>query len=148
MVVGGLIKSLQTVNSMRTCSEKDLIESQCIILETLEQCLLGPKDSSSRIDEASNVKLILQEISQFLPQTNDVYHFKNLQERASKVVYGLSIASFSAVFSRIASKLKTISSDTTNDCSINSAYDLSDIELIQHIHMDLNAVIKLLRGMV
>lgn len=37
-VVGGLIKMLQTLNSMRTCSETDLVESQCIILTTLEQC--------------------------------------------------------------------------------------------------------------
>lgn len=43
------------------------------------------------------------------------------------------------------SRLKLIASDTNVE-TVPNAQDLADVELMQHIHLDLNALVKLLRG--
>jgi len=100
----------------------------------------------------------------FLQQPSESYQAVQLKDRASKVVYGLSIASFNTVFSRIAQKytkfpidlnpahfcvfkrLKSISNESSTEFLPYSTYESTDIELIQHIHVDVNGIIKLLRG--
>lgn len=68
-----------------------------------------------------------------------------LRDHASKVLYGLSISNFNAVFSRISLKLKSLSNEVSSSNDSANA-DMTDIELIQHIHMDLSALQKLLHG--
>lgn len=68
------------------------------------------------------------------PQTA---HLKNL---ASKVLFALSLNFFNAVFNRISSRLQELAK-----CGDENA-DYSDIELIQHINVDLCRLTKLLNG--
>ncbi|KRX68358.1 Neurofibromin, partial [Trichinella sp. T9] len=149
MVVGGLIRVLQTVNSMKTSSEQDLFDSQCFILDTLERCLAGPQDVSSRIDEANNVKIIIHEMCQFIQLSSDSNQAIQLKEKASKVIYNLSLSSFNVIFNRIVAKLKAVSCEPSavsvpSDLMASSS-DNVDIELMQYIHFDLKSLIKLLR---
>uniref|UniRef100_A0A5S6QDW1 Ras-GAP domain-containing protein n=1 Tax=Trichuris muris TaxID=70415 RepID=A0A5S6QDW1_TRIMR len=149
MVVGGLIRVLQMVNSMKTCSEQDLFDSQCFILDTLEQCLAGPQDESSRLDEENNVKLIVLEMCKFIQIPVDSNQAIQLKGKASKVLYGLSISSFDLIFSRIVFRLKSMSTETSSgSLSGETALgigDAVDIELMQYIHFNLKSLIKLLR---
>ncbi|KRZ17579.1 Neurofibromin, partial [Trichinella zimbabwensis] len=149
MVVGGLIRVLQTVNSMKTSAEQDLFDSQCFILDTLERCLAGPQDVSSRIDEANNVKIIIHEMCQFIQLSSDSNQAIQLKEKASKVIYNLSLSSFNVIFNRIVAKLKAVSCEpsavSVPSDLMTSSSDNVDIELMQYIHFDLKSLIKLLR---
>ena len=95
-------------------------------------------NSQVKYDEAMNVKLLLREICQFLDtgshretgyNDNGRDQLKNL---ASKVLFALSINNFNAVFSRISGRLQelSVSNEETND--------YTDIELIQHINIDIS----------
>lgn len=64
-------------------------------------------------------------------------HLKNL---ASKVLFALSLNFFSAVFNRISARLSELS------VSVEENPDYSDIELIQHINVDVDRLTKLLNG--
>lgn len=45
--------------------ERNFYESQLIVLDTLEKCLNSqPKESTTRYDEAMNVKALLRELCQ------------------------------------------------------------------------------------
>lgn len=59
---------------------------------------------------------------------------------ASKVLFALSVNFFNAVFNRISSKLQELAS-----CPDENP-DYSDIELIQHINVDVNRLTRLLTG--
>lgn len=63
-----------------------------------------------------------------------VYSIKSL---ASKVLFALSVNFFNAVFNRISSKLQELAS-----CPDENP-DYSDIELIQHINVDVGRLIRL-----
>lgn len=56
---------------------------------------------------------------------------------ASKVLFALSVNFFNAVFNRISSKLQEVAA------CIDENPDFSDIELIQHINVDVGRLIKL-----
>lgn len=64
-------------------------------------------------------------------------HIKNL---ASKVLFALSLNFFTAVFNRISDHLQelTVCNEENPDCS--------DIELIQHINIDVDRLIQILNG--
>lgn len=64
-------------------------------------------------------------------------HLKNL---ASKVLFALSLNFFSAVFNRISARLQELS------VCIEENPDYSDIELIQHINVDVDRLTKILTG--
>lgn len=64
----------------------------------------------------------------------------SLKALASKVLFALSQNHFSAVFNRISARLQELSA-----CSEENP-DYSDIELIQHIDLDVNRLTKLLSG--
>ncbi|CAG2240905.1 Neurofibromin [Mytilus edulis] len=140
-VINGLTKTLQSVSSMRIIgpeAERNYFESQLIILDTLEQVLNSQPKDTSRLDEAIYVKLLLPEICKFLNQSTDtpntlVLQLKNL---SSKVLFALSLNNFGAVFNRISAKLTSLSSASDDP-------DLSDLELIQHINVDVLRLIKL-----
>lgn len=66
-------------------------------------------------------------------------HLKNL---ASKVLFALSLNFFNAVFNRISARLQELS------VSSEENPDYSDIELIQHINVDVHRLTKLLNGTV
>lgn len=55
---------------------------------------------------------------------------------ASKVLFALSLNFFNAVFNRISARLQELSA-----CSEENP-DYSDIELIQHINVDVNKLIR------
>ena len=147
--------------------EKGYYESLIIVLDTLEKCLslqaqathahhrggnaargedgglvTGPcrdTGSTSKHDEVMNVKLLLKEICQFLDMPNDNSNMVNqIRSLTSKVLYALSVNNFSAVFSRISSRLQELS--VCND----ENPDHVDIELIQHIDVDMQRLTKLL----
>ncbi|XP_062578923.1 neurofibromin-like isoform X10 [Saccostrea cucullata] len=146
LVINGLTKILQNVSSMRIHpeAERNYHESQLIILDSLEQVLNSQPKDTSRLDEAIYVKLLLPEICKFLNQPTDnpnplVLQLKNL---ASKVLFALSQNNFTAVFNRISAKLSNLPS-ADGDQS-----DLSDLELIQHINVDIHRLIKLLNEVV
>ncbi|XP_063853822.1 neurofibromin-like isoform X3 [Scylla paramamosain] len=141
LVISGLYKILQKVNDMRPHGpdfEKNYYESLLIVLDTLEKCLSSqPKDTTR--DEAMNVKMLLRETLQFIDlpaENNMVVQVKAL---ASKVLFALSLNNFSVVFSRISVRLQELSMSNTEESP-----DFTDIELIQHINIDVNRLVKLL----
>ncbi|XP_077535309.1 neurofibromin 1 isoform X3 [Haemaphysalis longicornis] len=155
LVISGLTKILHSVNDVfvyqRTHSpiqpefEKNFYESQLIVLDTLEKCLSRnaatplpqqPKETT-RYDETMNVKALLRELCQFIdmPDSPMVVPLKNL---ASKVLFALSLNNFNAVFNRISGRLHELSNAN------EETTDFSDIELIQHINVDVARLIKLL----
>ncbi|XP_064460461.1 neurofibromin-like isoform X2 [Ornithodoros turicata] len=147
MVISGLTKILHSVNEVFMFQrghgpiqpefEKNFYESQLIVLDTLEKCLNRQPKETTRYDETMNVKALLRELCQFIdmPDSPMVIPLKNL---ASKVLFALSLNNFNAVFNRISGRLHELSnaSDETTD--------FSDIELIQHINVDVTRLIKLL----
>lgn len=88
-----------------------------------------------------NVKLLLREISQFVDvQSDNSPNAAQLKALASKVLFALSQNHFSAVFNRISARIQELTS-----CSEENP-DYNDIELIQHIDMDMIKLTKLLQG--
>lgn len=71
---------------------------------------------------------------------NDIPQHAHLKNLASKVLFALSLNFFSAVFNRISARLQELS-----NCGDENP-DYSDIELIQHINIDLYRLTKLLNG--
>ncbi|KAL3223249.1 hypothetical protein MRX96_027662 [Rhipicephalus microplus] len=143
LVISGLTKILHSVNDVRTHSsiqpefEKNFYESQLIVLDTLEKCLSRQPKETTRYDETMNVKALLRELCQFIdmPDSPMVVPLKNL---ASKVLFALSLNNFNAVFNRISGRLHELSNAN------EETTDFSDIELIQHINVDVTRLIKLL----
>ena len=137
LVISGLTKILQRINELRpthTEFERDYNESLLIVLDTLEKCL-SSQAQQVKYDEAMNVKLLLREICQFLDTGRDTGYTDNsrdqLKNLSSKVLFALSLNNFSAVFSRISGRLQELS------VSNEETSDYTDIELIQHINIDI-----------
>lgn len=74
--------------------------------------------------------------------SNDNPSVHAIKALASKVLFALSMNFFNAVFSRISTKLQELASSPDENA------DYSDIELIQHINVDLSRLTKLLTGMI
>uniref|UniRef100_A0AAG5CY93 Ras-GAP domain-containing protein n=1 Tax=Anopheles atroparvus TaxID=41427 RepID=A0AAG5CY93_ANOAO len=151
LVISGLTKMLQRVNEIfiilqfqpPACRghepERCCYDSLIIILETLERCLSGQSKDTARFEEAMNVKLLLREICQFIDiQNENNQNATSLKALASKVLFALSQNHFGAVFNRISARLQELST-----CSEENP-DYSDIELIQHIDLDVHRLTKLL----
>ncbi|XP_037923398.1 neurofibromin isoform X2 [Hermetia illucens] len=145
LVIAGLTKMLQRVNETTLqCrgheSERCYYDSLIIILTTLERCLSNQSKDTARFDEAMNVKLLLREICQFIDvQSENNANANALKALASKVLFALSQNHFAAVFNRISARLQELSA-----CSEENP-DYSDIELIQHIDLDVVRLTKLLQ---
>ncbi|XP_037955193.1 neurofibromin isoform X2 [Teleopsis dalmanni] len=144
LVISGLTKMLQRVNEAalqtRHEPERYYFDSLVIILTTLERCLANQTKDTARFEEAMNVKLLLREITQFVDVQNDNNsNACQLKALASKVLFALSQNHFSAVFNRISARIQELTA-----CSEESP-DYSDIELIQHIDMDMSKLTKLLQ---
>ncbi|XP_049282169.1 neurofibromin isoform X5 [Anopheles funestus] len=151
LVISGLTKMLQRVNEIfiilqfqpPACRghepERCCYDSLIIILETLERCLSGQSKDTARFEEAMNVKLLLREICQFIDiQNENNQNATSLKALASKVLFALSQNHFGAVFNRISARLQELST-----CAEENP-DYSDIELIQHIDLDVHRLTKLL----
>ncbi|XP_015174332.1 PREDICTED: neurofibromin isoform X7 [Polistes dominula] len=145
LVISGLTKMLQRVNEMspsignpRTDHDRQCYESIIIVLDTLEKCLVNQPRDTTKYDEAMNVKLLLREICQFIDIPNDIIQNEHLKNLASKVLFALSVNFFSAVFNRISARLQELS-----NCGDENP-DYSDIELIQHINIDVYRLTKIL----
>lgn len=146
LVISGLTKMLQRVNDtfQNPANRQEHIEKCCfdsliIILTTLERCLSCQTKDTARFGEAMNVKLLLREICQFIDvQSENNPNATALKALASKVLFALSQNHFNAVFSRISARLQELSA-----CSEENP-DYSDIELIQHIDLDVHRLTKLL----
>nr|CAD7396146.1 unnamed protein product [Timema poppensis] len=118
--------------------ERNCYESLLIVLDTLERCLSNQPKDTAKFDEAMNVKLLLREICQFIDVPNDNPTVLQLKNLASKVLFALSLNFFNAVFNRISARLQELSA-----CNEENP-DYSDIELIQHINVDVLRLTKLL----
>ncbi|XP_060536829.1 neurofibromin isoform X2 [Cylas formicarius] len=151
LVLDGFVKVLKKVNETYDKNqkhgseqEKNYFDSLFIVLETLEKCFsIQPKDSITlTMEESQNLKILLKEICGYLlvkdvfPENNPNTHAVRLL--ASKVLFALSVNFFNVVFTRITSKLQECAS------SPEEITDLSEIELIQHINVDVNRLSKLL----
>ncbi|XP_074600003.1 neurofibromin 1 isoform X2 [Brevipalpus obovatus] len=147
LVISGLTGVLHTINEIRAQThgtlqpefERNFYESQLIVLDTLERCLsTQPKETTTRYDEAMNVKALLRELCQFIDMPNDNPMTSQLRILASKVLFALSLNNFNALFSRISTRFQELS-----NCSEENP-DCIDIELIQHINVDFQRLIRLL----
>ncbi|XP_034188157.1 neurofibromin 1 isoform X2 [Osmia lignaria lignaria] len=149
LVISSLTKILQGVNEMVPCiggqrifhstdHDRHCYESVIIILDTLEKCLANQPKDTAKFDEAMNVKFLLKEICQFIDIPNDIPQNAHLRNLASKVLFALSLNFFNAVFNRISSRLQELAK-----CGDENA-DYSDIELIQHINVDVYRLTRLL----
>ncbi|XP_043264316.1 neurofibromin isoform X1 [Colletes gigas] len=146
LVISSLTKILQSVNEMVPCiggqrtfhSMEHCYESIIIVLDTLEKCLANQPKDTAKFDEAMNVKFLLREICQFIDVPNDSLQNIHLKNLASKVLFALSLNFFNAVFNRISARLQELAK-----CGDENA-DYSDIELIQHINVDVDRLTRLL----
>ncbi|XP_025089023.1 neurofibromin-like isoform X8 [Pomacea canaliculata] len=144
LVINGLTKTLQSVLQTRVHAEaeRNYYDSQIIILDTLKQVLNSQPKDTSRMDEAMYVKMLLPEICKFLNQPTDGNPLAvQLRNLASEVLYALSLNNFTAVFNKISAKLVAL-------VQVEDSSDLSDLELIQHMNMDLSRLTKLLNEVV
>ncbi|XP_066520805.1 neurofibromin isoform X2 [Hoplias malabaricus] len=143
LVINGLTNILKNVNNMRIfgeSAEKNLYLSQLIILDTLEKCLAGQTKDCLRLDEAMLVKQLLPEICHFLHSCREgQQHAAQLRSSASAVLFSLSCNNFSAVFSRISTRLQELTVCTED------TVDVHDIELIQYINVDCSKLKRLLQ---
>ncbi|XP_053502363.1 neurofibromin isoform X3 [Ictalurus furcatus] len=143
LVINGLTNILKNVNNMRIigeAGEKNLYLSQLIILDTLEKCLAGQTKDCLRLDEAMLVKQLLPEICHFLHSCREgQQHATQLRSSASAVLFSLSCNNFSAVFSRISTRLQELTVCTED------TVDVHDIELIQYINVDCSKLKRLLQ---
>lgn len=87
-----------------------------------------------------NVKLLLRELCQFIEVNESNPNAQSLKALASKVIFALSQNHFGAVFNRILARLQELSATAEENP------DSGDIELIQHIDLDIMRLIKLLTG--
>lgn len=87
-----------------------------------------------------NVKLLLRELCQFIDVNESNPNAQSLKALASKVLFALSQNHFGAVFNRILARLQELSATSEENP------DFGDIELIQHIDLDIPRLIKLLTG--
>ncbi|XP_046596266.1 neurofibromin isoform X2 [Neodiprion lecontei] len=149
LVISGLTKMLQRVNELAPCGvgqrsfhfsdqDRHCYESIIIVLDTLERCLSNQPKDTTKFDETMNVKLLLREICQFIDVPNDSPQHAHLKNLASKVLFALSLNFFNAVFNRISARLQELS------VSNEENPDYSDIELIQHINVDVHRLTRLL----
>ncbi|KAK4871818.1 hypothetical protein RN001_015942 [Aquatica leii] len=140
LVLDGFVKVLKRIHELYqqgSCGtqrqhsaemERNYYDSIIIVLETLEKCFsIQPKDS---------ITLTMEENQNL----NETPHSHAIKLLASKVLFALSINFFNAVFGRISSKLQELSS-----CPDENP-DFSDIELIQHINVDISRLTKLLNA--
>uniref|UniRef100_T1JUK4 Ras-GAP domain-containing protein n=1 Tax=Tetranychus urticae TaxID=32264 RepID=T1JUK4_TETUR len=146
LVISGLTQILHNINDIRAQShgtlqpefERNFYESQLIVLYTLEKCLsCQPKEMTTRYEEATNVKTLLRELCQFLDMPNDNPMSSQLKLLASRVLFALSLNNFNAVFNRISTRLQELANCTEENP------DCIDIELIQHINVDVQRLIRL-----
>lgn len=79
LVISGLTKMLQRVNELTPSTsgqrpfhtmDHDRQESIIIVLDTLEKCLANAPKDTTKFEEATNVKLLLREICQFIGEEN------------------------------------------------------------------------------
>ncbi|XP_048487858.1 neurofibromin [Plutella xylostella] len=152
LVIAGLTKILQRVSELyqptltggfnrpQTDLEKGYHDSLVIVLDTLEICLSSQPKDTTKYDEAMNVKILLREVCQFIDLRNENPNVNNtlLKQLSSKVLFALSLNFFNAVFNRISARLQELSSSSEENP------DYTDIELIQHINVDLLRLIRLL----
>lgn len=119
-------------------SERCYYDTLIIILTTLERCMANQTKDTARFEEAMNVKLLLRELCQFIDINESNPNALALKALASKVLFALSQNHFSAVFNRISARLQELSTTSEENP------DFSDIELIQHIDLDVPRLTKLL----
>ncbi|GIY54926.1 neurofibromin, partial [Caerostris extrusa] len=144
LVIAGLTKILHSVNEMRLHSQfQPEFEKNFTSLNLL--CWIPSKDQpkeTSRYDEAMNVKSLLRELCQFIDVPSENHMVTQLKNLASKVLFSLSLNNFNAVFSRISARIQELSNSNEENP------DLIDIELIQHINLDVGRLIKLLNEVI
>lgn len=121
-------------------SERCYYDTLIIILTTLERCMANQTKDTARFEEAMNVKLLLRELCQFIDINESNPNALALKALASKVLFALSQNHFGAVFNRISARLQELSATSEENP------DFSDIELIQHIDLDVPRLTKLLTG--
>ncbi|XP_031626332.1 neurofibromin isoform X2 [Contarinia nasturtii] len=146
LILAGLTKALQRTNeSWSNGAIRQMLEAErcyhdtlVIILTTLERCLSNQTKDTSRFEEAMNVKLLLRELCQFIDVNESIPNAQSLKALASKVIFALSQNHFGAVFNRICARLQELSATSEENP------DSGDIELIQHIDLDILRLIKLL----
>lgn len=102
--------------------------------------MVNQTKDTARFEEAMNVKLLLRELCQFIDINESNPNALALKALASKVLFALSQNHFSAVFNRISARLQELSTTSEENP------DFSDIELIQHIDLDVPRLTKLLSG--
>lgn len=73
--------------------------------------------------------------------SNDCTSVNNIKTLSSKVLFALSVNSFNAVFNRIVTKLQELAAAPDENV------DYSDIQIIQHIDLDVVKLTKLLSGL-
>ncbi|CAG0920975.1 unnamed protein product [Notodromas monacha] len=150
VVISGLTRILQRITEVgrphNTEFDKNYYESLITLLDTLVKCLNSQPRDAMRHEDTTQVRLLLREVCQFMdPAVGnfDQYHYNQnpmeiqLKSLASQVIFSLSQHNFNAVFNRVCARLQELS--TSNE----ENPDLSDIELIQHIHIDLARLIRL-----
>ncbi|XP_075988645.1 neurofibromin 1 isoform X9 [Anticarsia gemmatalis] len=159
LVIAGLTKILQRVNELflwlqyqptvsvglnrpQTELEKGYHDSLVIVLDTLEICLSSQPKDTAKYEEAMNVKILLREVCQFIDTRNEnTVNNILLKQLASKVLFALSLNFFNAVFNRISARLQLFQELSS---SSEENPDYTDIELIQHINVDILRLIRLL----
>ncbi|KAF9790049.1 hypothetical protein SFRURICE_002414 [Spodoptera frugiperda] len=136
LVISGLTKILQRVNELyqptismgsnrpQTEQEKGYHDSLVIVLDTLEICLSSQPKDTAKYDEAMNVKILLREVCQFI---FSIYYYTDMRNESTVN---------NTLLRQLASKELSSSSEENPD--------FTDIELIQHVNLDILRLIRLL----
>nr|CAB3264303.1 neurofibromin [Phallusia mammillata] len=142
-VISGLTSSLKKLSNIRIygdLQEYNLYTCQIVVLNLLEKCITA-KDSALPEDSIL-MKQLLPEICQFLHQQSNEVILTQLRTSAIQVLYCISQNNFNIVFNRIATRLNDLSKNP------DDVYDLCDLDLIKHVHIDVSRLTRLIEEIV
>ncbi|CAM4874212.1 unnamed protein product [Rotaria socialis] len=142
LVINGLTDILKAIDNTRYGGfdqEKNIYESYLIVLDAVEQCLANTKDmSTSRLHEAIYVNRLLPVVCKLLNVPGDGITVQHVRQLASNVLFALSVNNFSTLFSKVVSRLESLI--TSGD----ETYEAGDLDLIQHMNVDMLKLTRLL----
>ncbi|CAF4101191.1 unnamed protein product, partial [Rotaria sp. Silwood2] len=142
LVINGLTDILKTIDNTRYGGfdqEKNIYESYLIVLDAVEQCLANTKDlSTSRLHEAIYVNKLLPVVCKLLNVPGDGITVQHVRQLASNVLFALSVNNFSTLFSKVVSRLECLIA------SGDETYEAGDLDLIQHMNVDMLKLTRLL----
>ncbi|XP_048582480.1 neurofibromin-like isoform X2 [Nematostella vectensis] len=113
-------------------------ESNLIILKTLSKCFEKNPEQCAALTDDALLKIILPSLCQFVSYSYGIPLEAEQKTECAKILSHISVHHFSALFNRIAIRLHVLASSEDNS-------DTGDLELIQHLNVNVSSLQILLR---